>query len=370
MVPPVAFSCTVLPTHPGFGVILIVPIGVGLTITVAVIGVPEQPLATGVIVKVTVIGTAPGLINTPLIFPLPLPGIPVTVTVLFLVQLNVVPVTFPVSIIGVMFVFVQMPCEAGVATAFGVGLTNTVAVMAAPGQLFAVGVIVKVTVTGALVGLVKVPEMLPLPLAAMPVTVAVLLRVHAYVVPVTFPVRTIVAIEVAEQIVCAAGVATAFGVGLTRTVAVIGKPTQPLAVGVIVKVTVTGALVVFVKVPEMLPLPLAAMPVTVAVLLRVHAYVVPVTAPVKTMVLIDEAEQMVCAADVAMAVGVGLTSTLMVEVLLHPFKLVTVTVYIPDPAGVMPFMTGFLSADVNPFGPDQANVKLLFPFTLSCKLPP
>ena len=234
----------------------------------------------------------------------------------------------------------------------------------------AVGVIVNVTVIGALVVLVKEPEMLPLPLAAMPVTVAVLLRVHAYVVPVTFPVRTIVAIEVAEQIVCAAGVATAFGVGLTRTVAVIGKPTQPLAVGVIVKVTVTGALVVFVKVPEMLPLPLAAMPVTVAVLLRVHAYVVPVTAPVKTMVLIDEAEQMVCAAGVAMAVGVGLTSTLMVEVLLHPFKLVTVTVYIPDPTGVMPFMTGFLSADVNPFGPDQANVKLLFPFTLSCKLPP
>ena len=73
--------------------------------------------------------------------------------------------------------------------------------IAAPGQLFAVGMIVKVTVTGALVVLVSVPEMLPEPLAAMPVTVPVLLRVHAYVVPVTAPVSTMVLIEAAEQMV-------------------------------------------------------------------------------------------------------------------------------------------------------------------------
>ena len=90
-----------------------------------------------------------------------------------------------------------------------------------------------------------------------------------------------------------AGVATAVGVGLTKTVAVIAAPGQPFAVGVIVNVTVTGALVVFVSVPEMLPEPLAAMPVTVPVLLRVQAYVVPLTAPVNTMVLIEAAEQMV-----------------------------------------------------------------------------
>ena len=247
----------------------------------------------------------------------------------------------------------------------------TVAVVVVPIQPFAEGVMVKVTVIGAEVVLVSAPKiLLPEPNAAIPVTVTVLLRVHVKVVPITGPDSVMVVIRASEQMVCVAGVATAVGVGLTNTVAVIAAPGQPLAVGVIVNVTVIGALVVLVKEPEMLPLPLAAMPVTVAVLLRVHAYVVPVTAPVKTMVLIDEAEQMVCAAGVAMAVGVGLTSTLMVEVLLHPFKLVTVTVYIPDPTGVMPFMTGFLSADVNPFGPDQANVKLLFPFTLSCKLPP
>jgi len=61
-------------------------------------------------------------------------------------------------------------------------------------------------------------------------------------------------------------VATAFGVGFTNTVAVTGKPGQPLAVTVMVNVTVTGALVVLVNIPVMFPVPLAAMPVTVAVL--------------------------------------------------------------------------------------------------------
>ncbi len=73
-----------------------------------------------------------------------------------------------------------------------------------------------------------------------------------------------------EQMGCAAGVATAFGVGLTNTVAVIGVPVQPLALGVIVKVTVTGALVVLVSVPAISPVPLAAMPVTEVVLSRVQ----------------------------------------------------------------------------------------------------
>lgn len=46
----------------------------------------------------------------------------------------------------------------------------------------------------------------------------------------------------------------------------IGVPLQPLAAGVIVKVTVTGVLVVLVSVPEISPAPLAAIPVTVATL--------------------------------------------------------------------------------------------------------
>ena len=60
------------------------------------------------------------------------------------------------------------------ATAFGVGLINTVAIICDPTQLLAVGIMVKVTVTGALVELVKFPLMFPLPLAEIPVTEIVL----------------------------------------------------------------------------------------------------------------------------------------------------------------------------------------------------
>ena len=55
-------------------------------------------------------------------------------------------------------------------------------------------------------------------------------------------------------------VAFTVGVGLTATVAVIGVTEQLLAVGVIVKVTVTSALVVLVKEPLTLPVPLAPRP--------------------------------------------------------------------------------------------------------------
>ena len=58
-------------------------------------------------------------------------------------------------------------------------MTVTVAVIAAPGQVLAVGIIVNVTVTGAVVVLVNDPLILPAPLAAIPVTVATLSLVHA-----------------------------------------------------------------------------------------------------------------------------------------------------------------------------------------------
>ena len=176
----------------------------------------------------------------------------------------------PLNTMVVMAEAEQMVCAEGVATALGVGLTITVAVIAVPGQLLAVGVIVKVTVIGALVVFVKRPLILPAPAAAIPVTSAVLFRVQLNVVFATLPLNTIVVMVAPEQIVCAAGVATAFGVGLTKTVAVIAAPGQPLAVGVIVKVTVIGAAVVFVRVPLMFPAPLAAMPVTVTLLSRVQ----------------------------------------------------------------------------------------------------
>jgi len=85
---------------------------------------------------------------------------------------------------------------------------------------------VNVTVIGTLVTLVSVPLILPEPLAAIPVTVPLLSLVQLYTVPATFPLNTIVVIADAEQVVCDEGVATAFGIGLTTTVAVIGVPVQ------------------------------------------------------------------------------------------------------------------------------------------------
>lgn len=59
----------------------------------------------------------------------------------------------------------------------------------------------KVTVTGELVVLVRLPLMFVLPLAAIPVTVAVLVLVQLKVVEATAPERAIVLTEAPEQIV-------------------------------------------------------------------------------------------------------------------------------------------------------------------------
>lgn len=58
----------------------------GFTSTVTVLEVPMQPLA-GVTVNVTVTGELVVFVNTPVILPEPLAEIPVTETVLSLVQL-------------------------------------------------------------------------------------------------------------------------------------------------------------------------------------------------------------------------------------------------------------------------------------------
>jgi hypothetical protein len=65
-------------------VITPVTVGEAFTVIVAVIGVPGQPFAVGVIVNVTVIADGVVFVNVPLILPLPLPGNPVTVATLSL----------------------------------------------------------------------------------------------------------------------------------------------------------------------------------------------------------------------------------------------------------------------------------------------
>ena len=264
------------------------------------------------------------LVSVPLILPVPLAAIPVAATVLSLVQLNTVPATLPVNTIVVMAEPEQMTCVAGVATALGTGFTTTVAVMDGPVQvtppLVKEGVIVNVTVTGALVRLVKLPliNVVPDPLDAIPIAVALLSLVQSNTVPGTLPVKLIVVIAEPEQIVCDDGVATALGTGFTTTVAVMDGPVQvtPAFVndGVIVNVTVTGALVVLVNVPLILPAPLAAIPVTATVLSLVQLNTVPATLPLKLIVPMAEPEQMVCDDGVATALGIGFTTTSTVNV--------------------------------------------------------
>lgn len=164
----------------------------------------------------------------------------------------------------------QMLCDEGVATAFGIGFTVTVAVIGVPGQPAAVGVMVNVTVTGEVVVFVTVPLILPEPLAAIPVTATMLFLTQLKPVDGTVPLITIVVIALPEQTFCDDGVATASGEGLTSTVAVMDVPGQPSAIGVIVNVTVTGNNVVLVNAPLISPVPLAAIPVTVAALFLVQ----------------------------------------------------------------------------------------------------
>ena len=86
-------------------------------------------------VKVTVIGAKVVLVNDPLISPAPLAAIPVTVATLSLVQLYTVPTTLPLFTIVVIAEPEQIVCEAGVATALGMGFTTTVAVIGVPVQV-------------------------------------------------------------------------------------------------------------------------------------------------------------------------------------------------------------------------------------------
>lgn len=142
--------------------------------------------------------------------------------------------------------------------------------MEGPGQPFAVGVIVKVTVIGAFVVFVNEPKILPGPLAGRPNTEIALSLVQVNDVPLTLLLRTIVVMDDPEQIICEEGVAITLGVGFTSIVAIMGTPSQPLAVGVIVKVTVTGLVVVLVNTPLILPVPPVLIPETATPLFLVQ----------------------------------------------------------------------------------------------------
>lgn len=131
--------------------------------------------------------------------------------------------------------------------------------------------------------------------------------VQVNVVPVTVEFKATLVVP-PVHIDCAEAEPT--GLGFTIIVAVIGSPSQKVGVGpvgVMVKVTVTGADVVLVSATPVIlePVPLDAIPVTAVVLSRVQLKVVPliVGLVLKVMVVKAEPEHIVCAPLVTSAVG-------------------------------------------------------------------
>lgn len=108
--------------------------------------------------------------------------------------------------------------------ALAVGITVMVKLTGTPAQPAAVGVTVIVPLIGNVVAFVATKlGILPVPDAASPI--AVLLFVHAYVVPATPPVKLTAAVLAPVHTVWFAGTSTV-AVGLTVIVKVIGVPKQ------------------------------------------------------------------------------------------------------------------------------------------------
>jgi hypothetical protein len=127
----------------------------------------------------------------------------------------------------------QIDAEEGVAVAVGFGSTVTVMATGVPGQEFAVGVTLYVTVPDVVPVAVRIWA-IELPLPAEPPEAPVCTGDDQLnVVPAT-PLLRVMLDAAPEQIVWPGGVANTFGTGFTFTVTVTGLPGQPAAEGVTV----------------------------------------------------------------------------------------------------------------------------------------
>jgi hypothetical protein len=259
--------------------------------------------------------------------PLPLAGIPVTSVVLSLVQLNIVPGTFPDELIVTIVASEQLVCSGGEATASGIGLTVIVNAFDTPLQvapLLVTGVTVIVAVWAVVPLLMAVNEaMSPVPLAARPIEVLSLVQVYDVPVPEKF-------IAVVGELLQMVWLLIEFtvGVGLTVIVNIVGAPlhvTTLFVTGVTVIVAVWTVVPLLMAVKDaILPVPLAASPIEV--LLFVQEYRVPDTAPEKFIAVVDELLQTVWLLTES-TVGVGLTVTVAHTggLLTHPEAVVATT---------------------------------------------
>jgi hypothetical protein len=175
------------------------------------------------------------------------------------------------------------------------GFTCTVAVVVDLQPIGDVAVMVKVVIRTVVVMLVNTVAgtVDPAPDAANPVIFVVVFLVQLNVVPVMLFgfVISIAAIELPVQILCDEGVALTVGEGFTVLLNVLGAPVHVVLpvvkVGVTVIVAVTAEVLVFMAVNEgMFPVPVAANPMEVVLLVQLNT--VPVTAPAKDTVVVDE----------------------------------------------------------------------------------
>jgi uncharacterized protein Usg len=150
-------------------------------------------------------------------------------------QLNVAPETLLVNAI---LVDVALQIVVGlIVVTFGVGLTVTTILSAVPGQEFAVGVTIYVTVPAVVPGLVSVCAMVvPFDAVAPIIPPVIVPIVQLKFAPETLLVNAIL-VDVALQIVVGLTVVT-FGVGLTVTTILVVLPGHELATGVTIYVTV------------------------------------------------------------------------------------------------------------------------------------
>lgn len=277
--------------------------GVGFTVTVTIIGFPVQPFAVEATEYVTVPATGPVVVNTSDMVAPVLELAPLTP---FAVEVHVktVPDTELVKEIDVVAPE-HIVDTAGVAVADepGSGLTVTVLVMDAAGQLLAVPVMVYTAVPLPPPVATRESDITE-PLLLLPPVTLVSTTVQLKLVPLTVLLKFIGSILPA-QMVGLLGLADITGIGSTATVTVIGLPVQPLAVGVTVYTAVPWLLPVAVNVSAMVaPLPFVA-PLT-PVGDTVQAKVVPGTKLDKAMEVVPP-EHKVCEDGVAMANGTAFT---------------------------------------------------------------
>ena len=226
-------------------------------------GVPTQPADDGVTVIVPLIGAAVALVPVKDAI-LPLPEAPRPIAVLLFVQLKVVPATGLLKFAAA----VNEPLHtvwSAIALTVPVGLTVIVKLTATPVQLtppllkLGVTVIVATCGTDVLFIAIKAP-ILPVPPAASPIVVLVLLQL--YTVPGTGPLIVTAAVVAPLQRVWLP-IAFTLGVGLTVIVKITGTPTQPVgAIGVTVTVATTGTVPALTAIkPGILPTPAPPSPI-------------------------------------------------------------------------------------------------------------